>query len=283
MQKTNFRYEAIVHDDASTDGTSEIVQEFALRYPDIIKPILQSQNQWSKHDGTVARLLEENSIGKYIAYCEGDDYWTDSNHLQSKVDFLEKNPDFGLCYSSCRYFYQEKNIFDNIIYGGKGESFKSLFEKNQIPTLTAVYRKDLDLAYSAYRKSCVSSNEWKMGDYPRWLWFAANSKIKYINALTGVYRILNESASHSNNYISHIDFIIGSKVIRDQLCVDFCKDDKNKYLYISNNLCYWNIALFSAKNKRKQESIRALRNLKIFNLKSICQYIFGFFLVRIPR
>ena len=88
MQKTNFRFEAIVHDDASTDGSAAIIKEFAEKYPDIIKPILETENQYSKQDGSLGRIMDESCHGKYIAFCEGDDYWTDPLKLQKQIDFL---------------------------------------------------------------------------------------------------------------------------------------------------------------------------------------------------
>lgn len=85
MQKTNFRFEAIVHDDCSTDGSQEIIKEYAAKYPDIIKPIYETENQYSKHDGSLSRIIYKHIRGKYIAHCEGDDYWTDPNKLQLQV------------------------------------------------------------------------------------------------------------------------------------------------------------------------------------------------------
>lgn len=96
MQKTNFRFEAIVHDDASTDGTAAIIREYAEKYPDIIKPIYETENQYSKHDGSLTKIMNSACKGKYIAMCEGDDYWTDPYKLQKQVDFLENNPGFTM-------------------------------------------------------------------------------------------------------------------------------------------------------------------------------------------
>lgn len=91
MQKTNFRFEAIVHDDASTDGTANIIREYAEKYPDIIKPIFETENQYSKRDGSLRRIMNSHMKGKYIAMCEGDDYWIDPYKLQKQVDYLEKH------------------------------------------------------------------------------------------------------------------------------------------------------------------------------------------------
>ena len=97
MQKTNFRFEAIVHDDASTDGTAAIIREYAEKYPDIIKPIYETENQYSKHDGSLKRIMNCVTHGKYIALCEGDDYWIDSLKLQKQIDYMEQHSECSLC------------------------------------------------------------------------------------------------------------------------------------------------------------------------------------------
>lgn len=93
IQETTFPIEIWIHDDASTDGTREIVEEYQSRYPKIIKTILQRENQYSKNVKP-GIILTRECKGKYIAVCEGDDYWTDPNKLQIQVDFLEKNPEY---------------------------------------------------------------------------------------------------------------------------------------------------------------------------------------------
>ena len=101
MQRTDFAFVAIVHDDCSTDGTDDIVREYAQRYPNIIKPIFETENQYSKGDGSLSRIMTQacnNTGAKYIAMCEGDDYWTDPLKLQKQVDFLENHPECSLCY-----------------------------------------------------------------------------------------------------------------------------------------------------------------------------------------
>lgn len=99
MQKTNFPFEAIVHDDASTDGSAAIIREYAEEYPDIIKPIYETENQYCK--GTVGKIIGSvrNLHAKYFALCEGDDYWTDPFKLQKQVDALEAHPDCFIAFS----------------------------------------------------------------------------------------------------------------------------------------------------------------------------------------
>lgn len=98
MQRTTFPFEVLVHDDASTDNTQAIILEYKEKYPTIIKPYFQKENQYSKGKGFIGLKINfERAKGKYIAICEGDDYWTDPLKLQKQVDFLESNPNFGFC------------------------------------------------------------------------------------------------------------------------------------------------------------------------------------------
>ncbi len=103
MQKTPFPFEAIIHDDASTDGTAEIIREYAEKYPEIIRPIYQTENQFSRTgDYPHVAFVYPIARGKYIALCDGDDYWTDPLKLQKQVAFMERHPDCAMCYHDYR-------------------------------------------------------------------------------------------------------------------------------------------------------------------------------------
>lgn len=197
MQNTSFPFEVLIHDDCSFDGTSDIIKEYEERHPDIIFPIFEEENQYSKGlpIGTMIWNLPR-ARGKYIALCEGDDYWTDPLKLQKQVDFLEAYPEYGMCYTKVERLNQiTSQIID--IWGGPNETFESLYVKNTIPTLTVLLRRSV---YSDYICQVNPTNRyWKMGDYPLWLYIAAESKIKFLDEVTGVYRVLHESASHSKS------------------------------------------------------------------------------------
>ena len=145
MQKTNFQFEAIVHDDASTDGTATIIREYAEKYPDIIVPIYQTENQYSKKIGIYKTFLYPKAQGKYIAICEGDDYWTDPYKLQKQVDLLEANLDCSFC---CGGYIQEQAGKEDILQvekRGDSNSFKFtldewLNDKWFTMPLTTMYR-----------------------------------------------------------------------------------------------------------------------------------------------
>ncbi|MBE6662203.1 MAG: glycosyltransferase family 2 protein [Ruminococcaceae bacterium] len=97
MQKTNFAFEILIHDDASTDKTADIIREYEAKYPMLIKPIYQTENQYSKGIGAPRIFQEPRVQGKYIAFCEGDDYWTDPLKLQKQYDALEAHPEVDIC------------------------------------------------------------------------------------------------------------------------------------------------------------------------------------------
>ena len=103
-QKTNFKYEIVIHDDASTDNTANIIREYESKYPDIIKPIYQKENQYQQGKDVFLNTIRM-AKGKYVAVCEGDDYWIDENKLQIQVDYMENNP-------SCTMSFHNANVID---------------------------------------------------------------------------------------------------------------------------------------------------------------------------
>jgi glycosyltransferase involved in cell wall biosynthesis len=110
-QKCCFQYEIIIHDDASTDGTSEIVREYAELHPDIIKPLYQTQNQYSRGRKCITEFVLPKCQGKYIAFCEGDDYWTDPLKLQRQVEIFQKYPDCIICGGRARTWSEANESF----------------------------------------------------------------------------------------------------------------------------------------------------------------------------
>ena len=116
MQETTFPLEILIHDDASTDGTDEIVREYAANYPDKIFPLFEEKNKYSNgYKGRMDFFNYNRARGKYIATCEGDDYWTDPLKLQKQVDFMETHPDFSVCFHRCKHRYsaEEKYVDDD--------------------------------------------------------------------------------------------------------------------------------------------------------------------------
>lgn len=274
IQKTNFHFEAIVHDDASTDDTAAIIREYAAKYPDIIKPIFETENQYSKHDGSLQRIMSEHTHGKYVAICEGDDYWTDPLKLQKQVDFLEENPQYGMCYMKVLRFYQSEGRLGEI-YGGPSITFDDLLKENSIPTLTTMFRKSL---FDTYEEQLSPyKNMWLMGDYPLWLWLSYNSLIAFIPEVSGVYRILEDSACHSKSFVKKAFFQINVYDIR----FFFAKKYFNNHAqYFEYKIYLWKFIYSVMKRNEKDVKLYfniLLKNNKIFLKEKVLLYAGRYF------
>lgn len=141
QQQTNFPFEIIVHDDASTDTTAAIIGEYAERYPSVIKPIYQTENQYRQGVPFSTRLFAQ-ARGKYIAYCEGDDYWTDPHKLQIQVDFLEQHRDYVMTYHDAFMFNSQGVVRSPHMQGRfrRDASARQLMQARPVSTLTACFR-----------------------------------------------------------------------------------------------------------------------------------------------
>lgn len=112
MQQTTFPIEILVHDDASTDHSADIIREYTEKYPDLFKPIFQTENQYSKGVKISMEYQIPRAKGKYIAMCEGDDYWTDPLKLQKQVDFLEGHEDYVLAFHDASMIDKDENLIE---------------------------------------------------------------------------------------------------------------------------------------------------------------------------
>lgn len=196
MQKTTFPFEILIHDDCSNDGTTEIIKEYEKKFPLILKAIYEVENQYQKGKpiGTMVWNYPR-AKGKYIAFCEGDDFWIDKNKLQKQVDFLENNPEYGMCYTRNNVYLQKTERIKLRKQGKKIAGYDDLFlYGNRIATLTVLLRKEiLDLYYKDINPA---DKGWKMGDLPMWLYFYKTSKVKRLPFISATYRVLEVSASH---------------------------------------------------------------------------------------
>lgn len=191
MQQTDFTFEIIINDDCSTDGTTEIIREYAERYPEIVKPVFHEENQYQKGvRGMFAKFVFPKAKGKYIALCEGDDYWTDPLKLQKQVDFLEANENVMMVYTGFQTVNMkgENVCFDNFEYYQRksktGDVFRLLLQSNFIMTLTTCYRREC-LIDNPILDNCPKSL-----DYALFLTAAAMGDVVYLPESTACYRRL---------------------------------------------------------------------------------------------
>lgn len=201
-QQTDFPIELLIGEDCSTDNTREIAMRYQREYPEVIRVVISPTNVGGRRN---RRRLADRVRGEFIAFCEGDDYWTDPDKLQLQVDYLRAHPDAGAVHSD----------FDHIIFRGgrwrrclhfmryrfhgpvpEGDIFPILLRANFIQTCTLCVRADLD------RRFLVSGfpiDRYPVGDWPLCLYFAAVSKIAYMPQSMAVYREVSGSITNSGH------------------------------------------------------------------------------------
>lgn len=182
MQEANFRYELVIGEDYSTDSTRTICEKYKDTNPGRIKLLPSNKNL-----GLIKNFIRtyKECDGKYVSICDGDDFWSDPLKLQKQIDFLEKNADYDIVFTSFKFLYPNGRITGKDYEHVKENStFKDLIFQNYIPSVTAVFRNKKDLEdFPVWLDQCP------YGDWPLYLWVTKEgSKIKFLKDVTAVYR-----------------------------------------------------------------------------------------------
>ena len=229
-QKTSFKFKVLVHDDASTDNTRNIIREYVEKYPDMFETILQEENKYQKGIDIEDEYILPKIDSKYVAVCEGDDYWTDPEKLQLQVDYMEKHPDCSLC------VHNTEKIFENGKSTGK---FFNPSNKEQDYDFKAIalsepsayfHFSSLMWRHDTFKRKVPAFEMKGIGDYPMALYFATIGYIHYIPRTMSCYR-LNSVGSWS----SMMDSDSSKKVRQHQNMLDGFKsiDEYTKHKYSS--------------------------------------------------
>jgi len=205
LQKTNFPIEIIIHDDCSTDKTREIIQTYTNKHPNLIKPIFQSENQFSKGIKIQPSVLPKCK-GKYIALCEGDDYWNDPYKLQKQVDFLEQDPGYVLCWTR---FNTLDDATGNLRPDNNGDYFSN---ENGIDFDFDIFAKGWHIGMQTlvYKRNALINNNHFNNEHYRDVFLISDlltvGKGHCLNDITAVYRV------HSAGIYSSTDELARAKI-----------------------------------------------------------------------
>jgi glycosyltransferase involved in cell wall biosynthesis len=186
MQKTDFNFEILIHDDASTDRTPEIIKQYESKYPDLIKPIYQTENQYSK-GVKISYFNMERAKGKYIAVCEGDDYWTDPYKLQKQVDYMEKHPECSICIHAVYRVLPDKTKLKLHVRPNRGNKVftveEVIYDNGIFATNSFLYPAEFNTNRPYFYEIAP------IGDYPLFIYLALQGTVYYIDDFMSAYRI----------------------------------------------------------------------------------------------
>lgn len=198
-QTTDFRYEIVVHDDASTDGTPDIIREYAERYPDLIVPILQVENQYSKGVRALTSAILSVASGKYIVEIEGDDFWCDSEKLKLQVEALESHPECSACVHATDTVDRDGKpqsrhlpevVLDHPVVSTEEYMRYALGEGNWMYHLSScMTTTDLFREYESFMVDGYPSLFCGVGDLPQYLYFALKGGFYYIDRVMTIYTL----------------------------------------------------------------------------------------------
>lgn len=198
LQESDFKIELVIGEDYSKDNTRLVCKEYADKYSNVIR-LLPSERNLGMIPNFIRTLKE--CKGKYIAICEGDDYWVDSLKLKKQVGFLETNPEYGLCYGDITIVDENNNLLSYDPswkeFYKSGFIFCNLFIQNFIPTLTVVIRENL---MNSALRSLQSSPNLKVFDYWFWLYISMFTKFKFFNEKLAVYRDHSQGITDSDEF-----------------------------------------------------------------------------------
>ncbi|MDO4173556.1 MAG: glycosyltransferase [Eubacteriales bacterium] len=194
-QKTRFSYELLIHDDASTDGTADIIRDYARRYPDRIRVVLQKENQYKKGID-VYGFLKPLIRGKYIAQCEGDDYWCDDCKLQKQVDYMEQHPECVACVHQTKQINMmtgETSVVSKRTGDGTLDFSEIIVDGNQAFQASSLLMRRTDLFWENPPDFLLASS--MIGDYPLAIFLALQGNIFYMHETMSVYRYASRETS----------------------------------------------------------------------------------------
>lgn len=230
QQKTTFPFVAIVHDDASTDRTASILKEYAEKYPDIIFPIYETENQHSKFDGSLLRITTgalNATRAKYIAICEGDDYWTDPLKLQKQVDFLESHPEYSMVFANVKYLYENGSTDIPLNLETREYAPIELYEAYISPTPTILFRSSIFHSNVYHKFSQIKRPVF--GDLTLFMACGVEGKIYGMEDVVCCYRRLSAGASFYLKRVPYLHFK-NRIAISNYLGKDFKEIDRQKFV-----------------------------------------------------
>lgn len=283
-QQTNFPFIAVVHDDCSTDGSTDIIREYAEKYPQIIKPIYEEINCYQNNlwDQVIVKMREAYKGAKYIAFCEGDDYWTDPLKLQKQVDILELHPEYAFCCHRYKILHESDHSVSSDYAQAFFKEGEDLVVTPELQSrtwltkvLTMVIRVDLyiqafDEARRKYGNECLDTCIFyellKLGNG-----IALNQFMgMYRQQNNGIWSQLDQTQKAKSNYLVF------------QTLYERNKDDKYVQHALQQNAIHYLrlLSCWNSKNRKEFQHIYGYMDSTVLKTNAILSFILPFGLIQ---
>jgi glycosyltransferase involved in cell wall biosynthesis len=263
IQTTDFPFEVIIHDDASTDATVNIVKDYIEKYPRIIRAIFQKENQYSLGHKIIP-IVFPHARGRYVALCEGDDYWNDRDKLQKQCDFLNANPAYATCIHNVTVLYDDAGIHSHPHFGPGFRVVRHMYPKpktlstledllhgNFIPTPSVMFRSGIINRFPSWFEKC------SMGDWPLHVLNAKyGGAIRYMDEMMAVYRVHAHSVWSSSDEVEVLlKSISSAKSIKNELTYE-------QSMVLEKCIVRWHTKIIRLMLRDKKVRLQKLRQYK---------------------
>lgn len=211
-QQTNFIVEVVISDDLSTDNTREVIRSCIAHCTNpniIIRELNNSENL-----GVIGNFFTtlKSCQGEFISICEGDDYWTDPHKLRKQLSLIKTDPSIGLVHTHCQVLNDKTGELRLSNVPEDNITFDRLILGNRVQTLTTLFRRQL--LERCLEDLATRLSQWLMGDFPLWLYFSLNAKVGFLPDITAVYRVQEETASHTKDPVKAYKFFCSDHEIK---------------------------------------------------------------------
>lgn len=275
-QETSFQYEIVVHDDASQDGSASIIDGYVEKYPDKIRSVIQQENQYSKTGGNIRPFIAPHVKGKYVAMCEGDDWWDDTSKLQKQWEYMESHPECSCCAHAV-------SVYNDADGRDEGAICPSAVARNyntaEIIEQDAPFGTNSIFMRAEFYLMPGNYTDWGVGDFPTFIWLSQNGTVHFDPEEMSSYRYCSQGSWSESVCGSHAVRIKANERIIDGLSSIFESLTAEELAAAEKNILRRRLENASLKRDYRylmsKEARRAISSLSLGELAKLSMWLLG--------